>query len=53
VKAAGMQVVELSPAEVTRLRDKTKPVVEKFTKDINEAVVKDLYAEIEKARGKK
>ena len=48
-----MQIVELSPAEVARLREKTKPVVEKFTKDVNEAVVKDLYAQIEKVRGAK
>ncbi len=53
LKTHGMQIVELSPAEVARLRDKTKSVVEKFTKDIDAAVVKDLYAQIEKVRGAK
>ena len=52
VKAAGMQVVELPPAEVARIRDKVQPVVKKFSEGVNEATVKELYAEIEKARGK-
>jgi TRAP-type transport system periplasmic protein len=50
VKAAGMQVVELSAAEVTRIREKVQPVVKKFSEGANEASVKELYAEIEKAR---
>jgi hypothetical protein len=35
------------------MRDKVKPVVEKASKDIGEATVKELYAEIAKARGGK
>jgi tripartite ATP-independent transporter DctP family solute receptor len=50
VKAAGMQVVELPPAEVARIRDKVQPVVKKFSEGVPEATVKELYAEIEKAR---
>lgn len=53
VKAAGMQVVELSPAEIARLREKVQPVVKKHSEGVPEATVKELYAEIEKARGKK
>jgi TRAP-type transport system periplasmic protein len=50
VKAAGMQVVELSAAEIGRIRDKVQPVVKKFSEGVNESVVKELYGEIEKAR---
>jgi len=50
VKAAGMQVVELSAAEIARIRDKVQPVVKKFSEGVNESLVKELYGEIEKAR---
>ena len=50
LKAAGMQLVELSPQEIARLREKVKPVADKFTKDANEAIAKELLAAIEKAR---
>ena len=53
VKAAGMQVVELPPAEVTRIREKVQPVIKKFSEGVNDATVKELYAEIEKARATK
>jgi tripartite ATP-independent transporter DctP family solute receptor len=50
LKAQGMQLTELSPDEIARLRDKVKPVTEKFAKEANEASVKELFAEVEKAR---
>ncbi|PVE21190.1 ABC transporter substrate-binding protein [Microvirga sp. KLBC 81] len=50
LKAQGMQLTELSPEEVARLRDKVKPVTEKFAKEANEAVSKELFAEVVKAR---
>lgn len=50
LKKGGMQVSEVAPAEMARLRDKVKPVVEKFSKEVGEATVKELYAEIAKAR---
>jgi tripartite ATP-independent transporter DctP family solute receptor len=50
LKAWGMQLTELSPDEIARLRDKVKPVTEKFAKEANEASVKELFAEVEKAR---
>ncbi|MCY1560891.1 hypothetical protein D9M68_980850 [compost metagenome] len=50
LKKAGMQVTEFSPAEMQRLRDKVKPVVDKHSALVGEAVVKDLYAEIAKVR---
>ena len=50
LKAQGMQLTELSPDEIARLRDKVKPVTEKYAKEANEASVKELFAEVEKAR---
>jgi TRAP-type C4-dicarboxylate transport system substrate-binding protein len=50
LKAAGMQIVELPAAELTRIREKVQPVVKKFSEGVPEETVKELYAEIEKAR---
>lgn len=50
LKKAGMQVTELPPAEVAKLRDKMKPVVAKHSASVGEANVKAVMAEIEKAR---
>ena len=50
LKKAGMQVTEFSPAEMTRLREKVKPVIDKHTAAVGEATVKELYAEIAKVR---
>ena len=50
---AGAQINPVAPAEIQRMRDKVKPVIEKYTKDVGEAFVKETYAEIEKVRGKK
>ena len=51
IKAVGVQVVELSPAEMARLREKAQPVIRKFSDGVSEASVKELHAELEKARG--
>ncbi len=50
LKKAGMQVTEISPAEMARIRDKIKPVIDKHTAAVGEATVKELYAEIAKVR---
>ena len=50
LKKAGMQVNEIPAAEVDRMRAKVQPVVDKFSKQIGGTLVKDLYAEIDKAR---
>jgi TRAP-type transport system periplasmic protein len=50
LKAAGMQLVELSPQEAARLREKVRPVADRFAKDANEAIARELFAEIEKLR---
>ena len=46
-------VNEISPAEMVRFREATKPVVEKYLKVYDEALGKELYAEIAKYRAKK
>lgn len=50
LKAAGMEVNELSAAETQRLRDKVKPVIDKHTAAVGEDNVKALMAEIAKVR---
>jgi TRAP-type transport system periplasmic protein len=50
LKKAGMQVTEFSPAELQRLRDKVKPVIDKHAASVGEATVKELQAELAKVR---
>lgn len=50
LKKAGMQVTEIAPAELQRLRDKVKPVVDKYSASVGAETVKALYAEIAKVR---
>lgn len=46
-----MQVNEVEPAEVARLRDKVRPVVDKFSREIGEPLVAEAGAELAKLRG--
>lgn len=50
LKKAGMQVSELPPAEMAKLREKIKPVIAKHTASVGEATVKAVLADIEAAR---
>ncbi|HEY1226724.1 MAG TPA: TRAP transporter substrate-binding protein [Ramlibacter sp.] len=50
VKKSGMQVTELPPAEVAKLREKMKPVIARHTASAGEATVKALQAELDKLR---
>jgi tripartite ATP-independent transporter DctP family solute receptor len=50
LKAAGMQVTTIAPAEMDRIRAKVQPVVDKYSKQVGEPLVKALYSEIEKVR---
>ena len=52
LKAQGMIVNELPAEELAKLGEIAKPVIAKYSKDIGEELVKDLYAEIEKVRAK-
>ena len=51
VKARGMTVTDISPAERARMRDKLKPAIEKHHKTISEALVQEVNAELQKVRG--
>lgn len=48
--AKGMAVTELAPAELDKMRQSVKPVIEKFSASIGPDFVKGFYAEVEKAR---
>jgi len=50
LKKNGMEVSELSPAEVAKLRDKMKPVIAKHTANVGEATVTAVTAELDKLR---
>ncbi|MBA3772148.1 MAG: TRAP transporter substrate-binding protein [Ramlibacter sp.] len=50
LKKAGMQVTELPPAELAKLREKMKPVIDKHASTVGESTVKDMMAELAKVR---
>ena len=52
-KKKGMQIVELPPEEIAKLRERSKPVIEKYTKDVGPEFVAEVNAEIQKVRAKK
>ncbi|MGH8354158.1 MAG: TRAP transporter substrate-binding protein, partial [Pseudomonas sp.] len=45
-----MQVNEIAPAELERFRERVQPVIERFAKDLDPALVKAMYEEIAKTR---
>ena len=50
LKKNGMTVTQLAPTEVAKLREKLKPVIEKYTANVGEATVKEVQAELAKLR---
>ena len=46
----GMVVTTFAPAEVAKLREKMRPVIEKYTANVGEGMVKEVYAELAKLR---
>lgn len=46
----GIAINDVSPAEKDRFRERVKPVIEKFSKDLNADLVKQMYDEIAKVR---
>jgi TRAP-type transport system periplasmic protein len=50
LKTKGMVYNELPAEELTKIQAKLKPVLEKFTKEVGEDLVKQTYEEIEKVR---
>ncbi|MBD5804417.1 2,3-diketo-L-gulonate-binding periplasmic protein YiaO precursor [Azoarcus sp. Aa7] len=52
LKKSGIQVNEVAAAEIQRLRDKVKPVIDKHAANVGEDTVKAVYAELEAIRRK-
>jgi len=50
LKSSGMKINVVSPEELQRLREKSKPVVDKYTQELGPELVKQLQEEIAKAR---
>ncbi len=50
LKARGMTFNEIPPAELDRMRRDLKPVVDKFTRELGEDLVKQVNAEVAKVR---
>ncbi|UEM07436.1 TRAP transporter substrate-binding protein (plasmid) [Skermanella rosea] len=50
LKAGGMTVTEVSDDERARMAEKLQPVVAKFTQETDEALVRDINAQLEKIR---
>lgn len=50
LKKNGMQVTELPPAEVAKMREKMKPVIAKHSASAGEATVNAMMAELDKLR---
>jgi len=53
LKAKGMLINTVAPAEVARMRDKVKPVNDKYVKEGGEALAAEINAEIGKVRAKR
>jgi TRAP-type C4-dicarboxylate transport system substrate-binding protein len=51
LKKAGMQVNEIAPEEMARIREKAKPVINKFGKEAGEALYQEIVAEVARKRG--
>jgi TRAP-type transport system periplasmic protein len=50
LKAKGMQVNEIAPAEISRMREMVRPVYDKFTAAYDPVVVKAFRAELDRIR---
>jgi TRAP-type transport system periplasmic protein len=50
---SGMQVNDVAPEEIARMREKVKPVIDKYAAQGGEALVKEFYAELERAHSQK
>ena len=49
----GMTLNEIAPEERAKMQEKVKPVIDKYTKQVGEDLVKQAYAEIELVRKQK
>ncbi len=53
LKSKGMTLTEFPAPERERLREKLKPVTEKYVKQVDAALAQELFAELGKVRGAK
>lgn len=53
LRKKGMVFNEIASEEQARMRERVKPVIEKYTRQLGEDLVKQTYAEIEKVRKQK
>ena len=51
LKKGGMTVTAISPAETNKMREKLKPIVERYTHEIGAYIVEQAQKEIAAARG--
>ena len=51
-KSQGTVVTEITAQERERMREKVKPVTDKYTKDIGESLVNEFHSEIKKVRSR-
>ena len=49
----GMELNEIAPAELERMREAVKPVTEKYASQLDPDLVKAFYAELEKTKALK
>jgi TRAP-type C4-dicarboxylate transport system substrate-binding protein len=47
---SGMQINDVAPEEINRMREKVKPVISKYASQVGEALVKQFDEELAKAR---
>jgi tripartite ATP-independent transporter DctP family solute receptor len=53
LRKKGMQINAIAPQEIARMRDKVKPVNDKFVKEGGEALAAEIFAEINKVRARR
>ena len=53
LKAKNMAVNDIAPAELAKMRDKTKPIAEKFSAEYDPSVVKQFNSELDRVHALK
>jgi tripartite ATP-independent transporter DctP family solute receptor len=53
LKAKGMEINEIAPAELARMRDKTKPIAQKFSAEYDQEIVKLFNSELDRVHALK
>ena len=49
----GMEINDIAPEEIARMREKVQPVIAKYTEQVGQPLVQEFYAELGKARQQK